>query len=82
MNDERDSLVWSARKDGRELVVLEQLDGVDSVVVECRVYPVGSASLEPLQPGPYAFATPAEASAFVQETLRALMYLACDVDDA
>ena len=71
--------VRTARKDGRDLVRLERVERGGSCVVLCEVYPVASRSLEPLRPGPYSFGTAEEASAFVEESLRTLAYLGCDV---
>ena len=34
------------------------------------------------RPGPYTFANPREASAFVTEAVEALMYLGCDIQAA
>ena len=53
----------SARKDGREVVALRCVDtGMKGFVVECDVYPVDAVRVEPLRPGPYTFATRAQAS--------------------
>jgi hypothetical protein len=35
--------------------------------------------VEPLRPGPYRFATRADADAFIDEAVRALEHLGCDV---
>jgi hypothetical protein len=69
----------SARKDGREIVALRCVDTAGVFVVECDVYPVGGLRVEPLRPGPYRFATRGEADAFVDEAMRALTYLGCEV---
>jgi hypothetical protein len=69
----------SARKDGREVVALRCVDtGGGGFVVECDVYPVDAVRVEPLRPGPYRFATRAEANAFIDEAVKALNYLGCD----
>jgi len=70
----------SARKDGREVVALRCVDtGVNGFVVECDVYPVNGIRVEPLRPGPYAFATRAQANAFMDEAAKALTYLGCEL---
>jgi hypothetical protein len=47
--------------------------------VECEIYPVGSLKVEPVNKGPYAFPTEADARRFVDEATLALQYLGCDV---
>jgi hypothetical protein len=70
----------SARKDGREVVALRCVDtGSAGLVVECDVYPVDAVRVEPLRPGPYRFATRADADAFLEEAGKALTYLGCDL---
>ena len=70
----------SARKDGREVVALRCVDtGMNGFVVECDVYPVDAVRVEPLRPGPYTFATRAQANAFMDEAAKALTYLGCEL---
>jgi len=70
----------SARKDGREVVALRCVDtGANGFVVECDVYPVNGIRVEPLRPGPYAFATRGEADSFMNEAAKALTYLGCEL---
>ena len=70
----------SARKDGREVVALRCVDtGANGFVVECDVYPVNGIRVEPLRPGPYAFATRGEADAFMNQAAKALTYLGCEL---
>jgi hypothetical protein len=71
--------VKTARKDGRQVATLrrEQADG--QVVVHCEVYPVNSLRVEPIRPGPYVFHSEEQATAFVDETSRALEYLGCAI---
>jgi len=70
----------SARKDGREVVALRCVDtGMNGFVIECDVYPVNGIRVEPLRPGPYAFATRAQANAFMDEAAKALTYLGCEL---
>jgi hypothetical protein len=71
--------VRSASKDGRRLVRVRAVDRGNDVVVECIVYPASSLRVEPLRPGPYVFASSAEATRFVEEIILALEYLGCDV---
>ena len=69
----------SARKDGREIVALRCVDTAGAFVVECDVYPVNGLRVEPLRPGPYRFATRDQADAFIDEAMRALTYLGCEI---
>jgi hypothetical protein len=69
----------TARKDGRQVVTLRRTAADGQVVVHCEVYPVNSLRVEPIRPGPYVFQTEKEATAFVEETSRALEYLGCTV---
>jgi hypothetical protein len=70
----------SARKDGREVVGFRCVDtGMNGFVVECDVYPVDFVRVEPLRPGPYTFATRAQADAFMDEAAQALTYLGCEL---
>ena len=69
--------VRHARRDGRSVAVLRAVDYGDSCVVEAEVFPAGA--LEAVRPGPYTFADAHQATAFVTETVEALMYLGCDV---
>jgi len=77
----RELFVRQARKDGRLVAILKGVDYGDSCVVEAEVYPVGTRSSTPAQPGPYTFADSNQATAFVTEAVDALMYLGCDVQD-
>ncbi|MGH3071861.1 MAG: hypothetical protein ACRDNB_06275 [Gaiellaceae bacterium] len=76
---ERELFVRHARKDGRSVAVLRAIDHGDSCVVETEVYPAGSNGGDPLRPGPYNFASAAQATQFVTEAVEALMVLGCDV---
>jgi hypothetical protein len=49
-------------------------------MVECEVYPANTLMIEPLTLGPYKFATPEEAQAFVEEATLALEYLGCEIN--
>jgi hypothetical protein len=75
----RELFVRHARKDGRTVAVLRALDLGDSCVVEAEVFPVGARDATPVRPGPYTFAGAQQATAFVTETVEALIYLGCDV---
>jgi hypothetical protein len=50
-----------------------------SFVIECDVYPVDAVRVEPLRPGPYRFATRAQANEFIAEAVTSLTYLGCEV---
>ena len=72
--------VRSAKKDGRQVVTMRVVEGrAGETVVECDVYPVDSMRVKPIKPGPYAFGSRREADRFVEETVRALEYLGCDL---
>ena len=77
---ERELFVRHARKDGRSVAVLRAIDHGDSCVVETEVYPAGNSNgSDPVRPGPYNFASAAQATQFVTEAVEALMVLGCDV---
>lgn len=69
----------SARKDGREIVAMRCVETDGVFAIECDVYPAGGLRVEPLRPGPYRFATRTDADAFIDEAVRALEHLGCDV---
>jgi len=73
----RELFVRHARRDGRSVAVLRAVDHGASTVVEAEVFPAGGG--EPTRPGPYTFASPHEATAFVTDAVEALMYLGCDI---
>lgn len=73
----RELFLRHARKDGRSVVLLRAVDHGNACVVEAEVHAGGSANV--LRPGPYTFATPAQATQFVTEAVEALMVLGCDV---
>ena len=68
--------VRHARKDGRSVAILRAVDHGTSCVVEAEVFPPNG---DATRPGPYTFANPHEATAFVTEAVEALMYLGCDI---
>ncbi len=72
----RELFVRHARRDGRSVAVLRAIDYGASCVVEAEVYPAGRGATVT---GPYTFASPHEATAFVTEAVEALMYLGCDI---
>lgn len=71
----RELFVRHARKDGRAVVSLRAVDHGDSCVVTAEM----QDATAPASPGPYVFATPTEATAFVTEAVEALMYLGCEI---
>jgi hypothetical protein len=71
--------VRHARKDGRSVAMLRAIDHGDSCIVEAEVFPTGSSGGETVRPGPYTFASAAQATQFVTEAVEALMVLGCDV---
>jgi hypothetical protein len=71
--------VRTARKDGREVVSLRCVERDGSYAVECDVYPLGALQIDPLSRGPYNFETLADANLYLDEAVRALGILGCDV---
>jgi hypothetical protein len=69
----------SVKKEGRQVVTLRRLALGAQFIVETDVYPVGTMRVEPIRPGPYVFNTREEANGFIDETVRALEYLGCDI---
>jgi hypothetical protein len=72
----------SASKDGREVVTLRCVQARGGFAIECDVYPVDGLRVEPLRPGPYRFGSREDADAFIDEAVRALTYLGCEISDA
>jgi hypothetical protein len=79
VSEPRELFLRHARKDGRSVAVMRAVDYGDSCVVEAEVYPAGVPTTTPERPGPYTFANPQQATAFVTEAVEALMYLGCDI---
>jgi hypothetical protein len=69
--------VRTLRKDGKQVVTIRAVQRGASCAVECEVYPVSGLRIDPLNPGPYTFATPEEATDFVSEAVQALTTLGC-----
>jgi hypothetical protein len=69
----------SARKDGREIVAMRCVEANGGFAIECDVYPADGLRVEPLRPGPYRFATRADANAFIDEAVKALEHLGCEI---
>jgi hypothetical protein len=76
--EEVELAVRTMRKNGKQVVTLRAVQRGGDCTVECDVYPVSGLRVDPLNPGPYAFATPDEATGFVEEAVRALTYLGCE----
>jgi hypothetical protein len=79
VSEPRELFLRHARKDGRSVAVMRAVDHGDSCVIETQVYPAGLPTTTPARPGPYTFADAQQATAFVTETVTALMYLGCDI---
>ena len=69
----------SARKDGREIVAMRCVEANGAFAIECDVYPADGLRVEPLRPGPYRFATRTDANAFIDEAVKALEHLGCEI---
>jgi hypothetical protein len=65
---------------GRPVVAMRRREEAIGSIVDCRVQPVGSLRVDPLALGPYRFPSAASADEFVDETMRALEYLGCDLE--
>jgi len=74
-----DNFSRTAKREGRQVVNLRRLTIGNQFIVESDVYPVGTMQVEPVRPGPYVFGSRDEANTFIEETLRALEYLGCEV---
>lgn len=72
-------VVRTLRKGGKQVVTLRAFERGGDASVECEVYPVSGLRVDPLTPGPYTFTTPDEATAFVDEAVRALTHLGCEL---
>ena len=71
--------VRHARLDGRSVAALRAVDHGDRCLVEAQVWPKGSPDAAPVEHGPYAFSSAAEATRFVTQAVEALIALGCDV---
>ncbi len=77
--EEEELRVHRIAKEGRRLVNLRYVRGADEWLVEAQVYPAGTAQIEPIPAGPYAFTSARQAELFLDELALALEYLGCDV---
>jgi hypothetical protein len=66
---------YTARREGQTIAVMGI--AADGISIEATVYPRGKPG--PIAAGPYRFATPAEAKAFLEEAFEALTYLGCEI---
>ena len=78
-DDAQELLVRHATRDGRPVATLRALDHGDSCVVEAEIYPQSKPNADPVTRGPYRFDDAHAATAFVVESVEALMYLGCDI---
>jgi hypothetical protein len=79
--EERELVVRTARKDGKQVVTIRSVARGAECVVECEVYPVSGLHVDPLRPGPYRFESEQEAMRFVDDAAQALTYLGCEVSE-
>ena len=68
-----------ARRDDQPVVSMRCVAGAEGYVVMCQVYPVDRIVVEPLEHGPYVFATAREAEEFADEATQVLEYLGCEI---
>ncbi len=73
----RELYVRHARLEGRSVARLRAVDEGDRCVVEAEVWPNETPTA--LQAGPYAFASPVEATRFVTHAVEAFIALGCEV---
>jgi hypothetical protein len=71
--------VRHARLDGRSIALLRAVKEDEQVVVEAKVWPKNAAEGSVVEPGPYVFASPVEATRFVTHAVEAFIALGCDV---
>jgi hypothetical protein len=79
--EERELVVRTARKDGRQVAAMRSIARRGECVVECEVYPVSGLSVDPLRPGPYRFENEDDAARFLDEAAQALTSLGCQVSE-
>lgn len=70
--------VRTLRKDGKQVVTLRAVQRATECLVACEVYPVSGLRVDPLEPGPYTFGSPDEATGFLAEAVQALTSLGCE----
>jgi hypothetical protein len=71
--------VRHARLDGRSIAFLRAVNEGERVVVEAKVWPKSAPDSPPVEPGPYVFESPVEATRFVTHAVEAFIALGCDV---
>jgi hypothetical protein len=71
--------VRHARLDGRSVALLRAVNEGEQVVVEAKVWPKSAAEGSVVEPGPYVFTSPVEATRFVTHAVEAFIALGCDV---
>ena len=71
--------VRHARLDGRSVALLRAVNEGERVVVEAKVWPKSAPEGSVVEPGPYVFASPVEATRFVTHAVEAFIALGCDV---
>ena len=71
--------VRHARLEGHSVALLRAVNEEDRVVVEAKVWPKNAAEGSVVEPGPYVFSSPVEATRFVTQAVEAFIALGCDV---
>jgi hypothetical protein len=79
--EERELVVRTVRKDGRQVLTMRSVARAGECVVECEVYPLSGLSVDPLRPGPYRFENEDDAARFLDDAAQALAYLGCQVSE-
>jgi hypothetical protein len=80
----RDTELWlrQARRNDQPVASMRCSRGGEGYVVKCEVYPVDRITVEPLEPGPYLFATEREAEEFAEEATLVFEFLGCEIADS
>ena len=71
-----------ARRDEQPVASMRCSRKDEGFVVACEVYPVDRITVQPLEPGPYVFATAREAEEFADEATLVFEYLGCDIAES
>jgi hypothetical protein len=77
----RQLFIRRAVKDGRTVVLLTGTEIGRECTIQADVHPVTGPALPAVPLGPHRFATLDEALTFVEETLLALEYLGCSIQN-
>jgi hypothetical protein len=71
-----------ARKDDQPVVAMRCVEADGDYVVSCEVYPVNRFVVEPVEPGPYVFASERDAGDFADAATLVFEYLGCEIAES